>query len=82
MEVQNYVPSDGGVTITITAGMGRTEQLLFPSLFTVPPPSQATMDLYDVVRRVQVGDRVRADGTRTASGIALESLVILPGHGL
>jgi len=79
VEIRDLVPVDGGVTITVTTRSGGTEILLFPSLFTNPPPSQHTIDLYDVVRRVEVGDLVRAEGMRTAAGVELESLAILGG---
>jgi hypothetical protein len=76
-EVQDMVPVDGGATITVATLGGGTEHLLFPSLHTEPPPSQQTINLYDVVRRAEVGDLIRAEGKRTADGIALEALVIL-----
>lgn len=79
VEFQDLVPVDGGATITIKTPSGRTERLLFPSLFTNPPPSQQTIDLYDIVRRVEVGDRVWAAGMRSPAGIALEALAILGG---
>ena len=77
LAVEDLVPVDGGVTITIDLGEGDTEDLLFPSMFTNPPPSEATVALYDVVRRVVVGDLVQAQGTRSTAGIDLESLAIL-----
>jgi hypothetical protein len=76
-EVHDMVPVDGGATITVATQGGGTENLLFPSLYTDPPPSQQTIDLYDVVRRVKSGDWIRAEGKRTADGIALKALVIL-----
>lgn len=75
--IEDLVPVDGGVTITVTTQRGETERLLFPSLFTVPRPSQQTIDLYDVVRRVDVGDLIRAGGKRTTAGVELESLTIV-----
>lgn len=78
--IQDLVPVDGGVTITVTTQSGETERLLFPSLFTVPAPSQQTINLYQVVQRVAVGDLIRAAGKRTAAGVELESLVILGGR--
>lgn len=80
VEVDDQTPVDGGATITLTVHGGATERLLFPSLYTAPPPSQVTIDLYDLVRRVEPGDTVRAEGQRTAAGIALESLAILRGR--
>jgi hypothetical protein len=80
VEVQNAVPSDGGVTITVTLPSGGTERLLFPSLHTSPPPSEQTLTLYDLVRRVEVGDLIRSEGKRTVSGIEVESLAILRGR--
>ena len=80
LDVVDQVPVDGGVTISVTTSEGMTEQLLFPSLFTHPPPSDETIKLYDLVRRVEVGDVIRAEGKRTANGVELESLTILSGR--
>jgi hypothetical protein len=80
VEVQNLVPVDGGVTIEITLEGGKTERLLFPSLFTSPPPTEEMLSLYSVVRRVEIGDLVRAQGKRTSAGIELEALAILAGR--
>jgi hypothetical protein len=80
VEFQDETPVDGGVTITVTTQSGGTERLLFPSLFTDPPPSQHVINLYDLVRRVEVGDLVRAEGKRTTAGVELESLAILGGR--
>ena len=80
VEVRDQVPVDGGVTITVTTQSGGTERLLFPSLHTDPPPSQQTINLYDLVRRVEVGDLIRAEGRRTEVGVELESLAILGGR--
>jgi hypothetical protein len=80
LDVVDQVPVDGGVTISVTTSEGITEQLLFPSLFTYPPPSEETIKLYDLVRRVEVGDVVRAEGKRTENGVELLSLTILSGR--
>lgn len=74
--IDDRVPVDGGVTIDVRLADGGTERLLFGSLHTSPPPSQERLDLYDVIARLQVGDRVRATGVRVEGGIELESLVI------
>ncbi len=79
-QIENAVPVDGGVRIDIILEGGKTEQLLFPSLFTSPPPSEETLKLYDVIRRVELGDRIRAEGKRVPAGIELEALAILEGH--
>ena len=78
-EVQDQVPVDGGVTIAVTTQSGGTERLLFPSLHTPSPPSQQALSLYDLLRRVKVGDFIRAEGRRTTAGIELQSLAILAG---
>lgn len=79
-EIRDLVPVDGGATITVATKNGGTEHLLFPSLHTSPPPTPQTIALYDLVRRVEVGDRIRAEGQRTDSGVKLESLEILEGQ--
>lgn len=75
--VEDLVPVDGGVTIDLECLDGRTERLLFPSLFTNPPPSEDTLELYQVILRIKSGNLVRAEGMRTESGIDLERLTIL-----
>jgi len=79
-QIDNLVPVDGGITIEINLEDGKTEHLLFASLFTAPPPSEERLKLYDVVRRVEVGDRIRAEGKRVPKGIELEALAILEGR--
>jgi hypothetical protein len=78
--VEDLVPVDGGVTIEIDLDSGGKDRLLFPSLFTYPPPDEATVELYDLVRRVETGDRVRARGERTTEGIRIRELAILSGR--
>ena len=77
--VDDRVPVDGGVTIEIDLDGGGKDRLLFPSLFTYPPPDEATIELYDLVRRVETGDRIRAKGERTTEGIRIRELAILSG---
>ena len=77
IEIENFVPVDGGVTIKLRRD-DRTEVVLFySSLFTNPPPSQEHIDLYQVIIQVDVGERIRAKGRRTDRGIELKDLVIL-----
>jgi hypothetical protein len=76
-EVNDATPHDGGVEIWLKLEEGGEVQLLFGSLFTYPPPDDETLKLYEVIRRVQVGDRVQATGTETARGIRIEQLTIL-----
>ena len=78
--VDDRTPVDGGITIDLLLDDGGTERAYFPSLFTSPPPGEDLMRLYDVVRRVEIGDRVRVEGMRSeAGGIDLDSLWILDG---
>ena len=80
VEVQDQTPVDGGVTITVTSQEGGTERLRFPSLRTAPPPSEEALNLYDLLRRVEVGDLVRVRGKRSADGLQIESFAILGGR--
>ena len=75
--VEDLVPVDGGVTIDIAMESDERARLLFGSLFTSPPPDEATLELYEIVRRVEVGDFVRASGEQTDYGIKIDDLAIL-----
>ena len=75
--VEDLVPVDGGVSIDLECVDGRSERLLFASLFTDPPPSEDRLQLYQVILQVDSGSVVRAEGTRTEKGIELERLTIL-----
>lgn len=76
--IDNQIPVDGGIKIDLQLDEGGAALLLFPSLFTDPPPSEETMRLYEIVASVEVGDRVEAEGKETERGIKLEALTILP----
>ena len=77
--IEDNVPADGGVTIEVAQENGGTETLYFGSLFTVPRPTEEQTQLYEKIRQVETGDRIRAMGTRRAEGgIALEDITVLP----
>ena len=75
--INDMTPVDGGVTIMLGTADGQLVTLLFPSLFTSPPPDQKTLDLYEVVRELRAEDRIRATGTLTDRGVLLEELTVL-----
>jgi hypothetical protein len=78
LDKNDQVPADGGVTLVLEVAPGQTETLLFPSLFTLPPASKESHELYQRIQPVKVGDRVRIKGTRSPTGeIRLEDLEIL-----
>lgn len=76
-EVDDRVPVDGGVTITLELDKGGTERLLFESLFTDPPPDEDRLALYEKILTVEVGNHVSATGDREEQGIRLMDLVVL-----
>jgi hypothetical protein len=75
--IDDDVPVDGGVVIDLQLEDGETVQLFFGSLYTVPPPRQWQIDLYQVIAGLEIGDRVSATGTRVPLGIGLRHLRIL-----
>jgi len=77
IDIYNQIPADGPVTITITTKVGKTEYLVSPTYFAVPPLTQEDLDLLDLILQVEVGDFVRAEGKRTQAGIKLKTLEIL-----
>lgn len=76
-ELVDQVPVDGGVTIRIAVEGGRTETLLFGSLFTMPPPSSQRWAVYQAIQRAEVGSRVRATGIRVEGGLDLRDFRVL-----
>ncbi|MDH3215472.1 MAG: hypothetical protein OEN01_04165 [Candidatus Krumholzibacteria bacterium] len=78
--IQNEIAVDGGITLDIDLVDDGSHRLIFPGLFTSPPPTDEDLRLYDVVRRVEIGDLVRAEGVRRDHGIILEKLWILDGQ--
>jgi hypothetical protein len=75
--IDDRVPVDGGVTITLELEGGGTELLLFGSLFTSPPPGEERLELYQKIRAAEVGSRVRVAGIRRDEGIELTDMVVL-----
>jgi hypothetical protein len=76
-QIDDDVPVDGGAVIELQLDSGETTKLFFGSLFTEPPPPQWRLDLYGVIVSLELGDRVRATGTRVLGGISLRELTIL-----
>lgn len=78
MQIRDYVPLDGGVTISIRLTNRETETIYLKSIFTSPPPSEEELqihrDVYQVILQLEIGDRVTADGVRTDSGIEIKKL--------
>lgn len=77
IEIDDQVPVDGGVTITLKADDGGTVLLLFESLFTYPPPGEDRLALYQKIGKLGTGSRIIATGTRVEGGIHLEDFIIL-----
>ena len=78
--IQNEIAVDGGITLEVDLVDDGIDRLIFVGLFTAPPPTDEDLGLYDVVRRVEIGDIVRAEGVRRDYGIILEKLWILEGR--
>jgi hypothetical protein len=76
-QIDDDVPVDGGTVVELQLDNGETARLFFGSLFTDPPPPQWRFDLYGVIAGLELGDRVRAIGTRVLGGITLRGLTIL-----
>ena len=81
VEFQDSTPVDGGVTIAVTTRAEETQRLYLPPFAeSLTPPSLQTINLYDLVRRVELGDLIRAEGKPTSMGVELQSLAILSGR--
>ena len=76
--IEDAIPVDGGARIEVKTDANKTVLLRYGSGHTNPPPSQAHIDLYQVILKLEVGSRVRASGTPNDGAIALRQLTILP----
>jgi hypothetical protein len=76
-QIDDRVPVDGGVTITLKLDDGGTELLFFGSLFTSPPPDEEMLALYQRILEAEVGSHVKASGLRVEAGIELRDLTVL-----
>jgi len=72
--LQDAVPVDGGVTLEVEAASGTRTMFHIPSFFTPNPIPEGRWELYQHVTTFSVGDRVRATGEPTESGLLLTSL--------
>lgn len=74
--VKDDRPVDGGIDLTMDVHTGVSELWRVPSSFT-PEPTRA-LQLQAVVGRADIGDHLRATGTRDATGALLvETLEIV-----
>lgn len=77
--VYDDMPSDGGAGLWLRdEADGALKHAYLPSLFTYPPPDEATLAAVErvmpVLRRLQPGDRVLAEGRLDEGGLRLERL--------
>lgn len=79
--VYDDMASDGGAGLWLRGdGDDEVMHAYLPSLFTSPPPSEATLAAVDrvlpVLHRAGIGDRVIAAGHLDDSGLRMESLTL------
>jgi len=78
LEKVDETPVDGGVTITVrTFANATVRTLYFESMFTYPPPSEEHVALYEKIRPIIVGDRIRATGVEKDNQVILKDISIL-----
>jgi len=77
--IDDQTPVDGGITFDLQLGGQVSDQAYFLGLFRPIEPAPEELDLYDLVRRVEIGDRVRVEGTRIEGVLRIDSLWILQG---
>ncbi len=72
--INDAVPVDGGVIITLRSGTGESVTAYLQSFFRVPPPEQWEWDLYEVIRGLTPGQTVIVKGPMTDSGIRITGI--------
>jgi hypothetical protein len=78
-KIEDYVPVDGGVSIELKLDNGQTDTAFLPSFFTAPPPPQEQYEIYEMIRELEIGDRITVEGQRTSKGIKIEQLTVASG---
>jgi hypothetical protein len=76
VEKQDERAADGGFDLTLEVAPGVTELVRVPSMF-VAPPRDSIRVMHEVVEAAQVGDRLRARGTRDETGVLRAEIVEL-----
>lgn len=75
--VKDDRPVDGGVDLTVETESGAREILRVGSAY-IAGPREAVLALHQVVDAAKIGDRLRASGSRDASGaLIVEKLEIV-----
>jgi hypothetical protein len=74
VKIESMVDRDGPLFVHLDTGGDEPVRLVFGSLFTSPPPDADRLALYDRLRKLEVGDRIRADGYALAEGFLLQSV--------
>ena len=73
--VQDDRPVDGEIILTIETQPGVSEKVRVPGAHTGSPPNPAVYAMYEVFKSAQIGDRMRARGTRDDAG-ALQAVTL------
>lgn len=76
-QIDDHVPVDGGVWLDLKLESGRMDTAFLPSFFTSPPPPPEQYEIYQLILRLEIGDRVKVEGERTTHGIRIEKLTVL-----
>ena len=76
-EIIDATPVDGGIDIVLSIDGGGTDRAHMPSLFTMPPPPPERLELFQQLRKLDVGARVRVEGEREGESIRIETITVL-----
>jgi hypothetical protein len=75
--ISDDVPVDGDVVLELLLDSGDRAKVFLGSFFTATPAFPWRMELYQLIKTVEIGDRVTANARRATGGLALHGLTIL-----
>lgn len=71
LSIDDNVPSDGPVILTIRTDEGDSVTAYLPSFFTAVPPPEENWEIYQTIQTLSPGTRVAVTGHPTSNGLEI-----------
>lgn len=77
IEIDDKVPVDGPVILALELDSGGTDTAYLPSFFRPTPIPPGQWEIYQQIRALDIGSRIRVEGVRTPFGLGIMKLTVL-----